>query len=223
MGKYACLCAKNVTFKNLTISLLVKKQTRFFIVYVTMNQHRGSGSSMCPVEVCCLGEEKPNTSNHGTQGRSLHVLDPKSTSATNYLFHPQCPEGLSCLMNEEKCRFVGNTCQPQCALIHSCVFSMESIKQRRHDLFFRCWQTISLDQNQQRTEPRNKYHHDVFSLITLLCSSSAPLSKSIKKQSLRPTLWWKWALQFILSWSCKHCSSLNCLACGDLHWDKKQK
>lgn len=98
---------------------------------------------------------------------------------SNKLFVPsaQCPEGLSCLMNEEKCRVVGNTCQPQCALIHSCVFSMESIKQRRHDLFFRCRQTISLDQNQQRTEPSNKYHHDVFSLITLLSSSSALLSK----------------------------------------------
>lgn len=178
MGKYACLCAKNVTFKNLTISLLVKKTNKVFHCLCDNESvqrlwfKRVSSWGLLYRWGEAKHKQPRNTGEVPTcLGSQIHL--------SNKLFVPsaQCPEGLSCLMNEEKCRVVGNTCQPQCALIHSCVFSMESIKQRRHDLFFRCRQTISLDQNPQRTEPSNKYHHDVFSLITLLSSSSALLSK----------------------------------------------
>lgn len=106
------------------------KRTRVFIVYVSMNQHRGFGLS-----VRRWGEAKHEQSwNTGEVptclGSQIHF--------SNKLFVPsaQCPEGPCCLMNEEKCRVVGNTCQAQCALICSCVFSMESIKKRSPDLFF---------------------------------------------------------------------------------------
>lgn len=157
-----------------------------------INQHRRLGLS-----VCCTSEEKPSQSNHETQGRSRHVLDPKSTSATNYLLHqhhflrafPVWWMGRSAVLYAIFAR-------------HNVLWSIAARSQRRAlntDVTVSIFsgKQFLLEKNQQWTEPGNKCHHVVWSLnyfaVQYIC---APVQNLFKKKNNKRglTLWWKRAL-----------------------------
>lgn len=144
------MCKINVTFKDWMRSLMIKKKqgvSLFMWEWI-------SAEALVQACVPLRSAAAKHTSNQGRRGRSLHVLDPKSTWAANYLFHQHSVlRAFPVWWTRRSAGFQAILASHNVLWCTAVCSQWRALKQRSHELFF----PSLLANNLFRSRPTRKW------------------------------------------------------------------